>query len=385
VQIGIPIALEIPPVEVLVMDQGVFLNLFEISVPSQPIPVMVREWERPELPLDALRRQLMPVRMFASSETQKLYAYGSEIEHAATCGFTPGEFQADNDPRFMGRLIVESVSCYLSEKHGFEPQQRFYLRRLRSCEVTYTSKPLQQVEKSIDVYASYRIQSLFLKIAGHLRFFLLVNPKVRYRFVPSITRIHARVDCTGKYVRIVCPVACNVYDCLLHEYRGKLGGKFAGLTTEAEFQCRFLTQPTNEKQQYVQLDASARFDFPIPVSVCELEASVSNLASIFSARFNASRATSIVSELAITAGDLLPGTPRPFVNTEVGQRRWTDVLGLIRYLDTPISLFGEPEITISQEPVHAIEGGFVPDNLFTGDDEEEDAEEHTDDSDDEIF
>ncbi len=367
------------------MDQGVFLNLFEISTPSQPIPVMVREWEEQELPLDSLRQQLLPARLFASSETQKLYAYGQDTEKAKTCGFEQGEFHTDADPRFTGRLIIEAVAHYLSARHGFEPQHRLNSQRLKSCEMTHVAKPLQQVERRIDVYPSYKIQSLFLKISDQLRYFLLVTPKVRYRFVHTLPQINASVSCVGKFVRVVCPAACEIYDCPLYEYRGRLAGKFAGLTNTSEFKCRFPNNSPDTDIQYVQLGTGSRLDFAIPSTICELEASTSNISAIFSQRFSLSKASSIISELRILAGDLLPGSPRAFVNTEVGQKHWSSIAELIGYLKEEIPLFNGPSITITQEPVRAIEGGFIPDDLFLADEDEEAIEDETDDSDDEAF
>jgi len=367
------------------MDQGVFLNLFEVSIPSQPIPVMVREWEEQELPLDSLRQQLLPARLFASSETQKLYAYGQDTEKAKTCGFEQGEFHADADPRFTGRLILEAVAHYLSTRHGFEAQQRLHSQRVKSCEMTHVTKPLQQVERRINVYPSYKIQSLFLKISDQLRYFLLATPKVRYRFIHTLPQINASVSCVGKFVRVMCPVTCEIYDCPLYEYRGRLAGKFAGLTNTSDFKCRFPNNTPDVDIQYVQLGTGSRLDFAIPSTVCELEASTSNISAIFSQRFSLSKASSIISELRILAGDLLPGSPRAFVNTEVGQKHWSSIAELIGYLNEEIPLFNGPAITITQEPVRAIEGGFIPDDLFLADEDEEAIEDETDDSDDEAF
>jgi hypothetical protein len=360
------------------MERGTALNLFEVHLPSSPIPVMSKPWDRTEELQSELRKQMLPAMLFASHETDKLYAYGiSAAEKSKQHGFTAGSFDPDTDPRFAGRLIADAIVHHLVITLDFELQLRPYVAKV--YEVTDVKNPLQRVAGRLDVYPSYRIQSVFLKIAGELRYFLMINPKVRYRFVHTLAQIHQRVDCTGRFVRVGCPANCNVYDCKLYDFRGRLAGKLTSLTGSSSFRCRF-AELNSTNSQFVQLDERSRLDFSLPIEVCELEASPSNINTILSQRFNRARASKIISDLRVLSGDLVPTQPRPSINTAVGQRRWADVMSLVNRLDGGVTLFEGPAITIEQEPVRAVEGGFAPEDLFfeRGTEEEEVLEDETD-------
>lgn len=343
------------------MERGILLNLFEVRLPST-IPVMSRSWDGTDDIRSTLQRQMLPALLYASQETGKLYAYGtSVVEKSEQHGFSSDSFDPDSDPRFSGRLIADAVVHHLVEALGFELQLRLYVTKV--YEITDVRNRLQRVEDRLDVYPSYRVQPLFLKVADDLRYFLLVNPKVRCRFVHTLAQIHQSVDCSGRFVRVGCPADCDIYDCELYDFRGRLAGKFASLVTSSSFRCRF-PGVSSTSSQFVQLDELSRFSFPLPIEVCELEASVPNINAIFSQRFNPARASKIISDVRVLSGDLVPTQPRPSINTQVGQKRWADVRSLVERLQDHITVFEGPAIVIEQEPVRAVEGGFAPEDLF---------------------
>lgn len=343
------------------MNQGIFLNLFEVSLPSTSLSLMTKEWDKSNTSVAQLRQQLRPARLYASEEKNLLYAYGPALENATACGFQLGEFAIGDDPRFTGRLIVEAVIEYLVNTYGFELQHR--LDTAKVYEVTDVTNPIKRVEGRVNVYPSYKIQPLFLRVVGELKFFLLIKPKARYRFHHPLTEIADRVDCTGRFVRVACPATCDVYDCPLYEHRGKLAGKLMGLTEQSTFRCRF-TGITSDQKQFIQLDALSRFDFALPTDICELEASIPNIAAVFTQRFDQSQTLRIISELRIFSGDYLRGNRGALVNTEAGKTHWTNVTKLINQLQGGVPIPNDSTITISPEPVHTVAGGYMPEEFF---------------------
>jgi len=344
------------------MERGIVLNLFEVHLPDEALNLMSRSWDDPKISLNHLRQNLLPSFLYASHEAQKLYSYGVTIERTKEFGFVDDSFDFGNDPRFTGRLIVDAIADHLISL-GFELQMRHHFAKV--YELTDISHPLRRIDGRLDVFPSYKIQPVFLKIANHLKHFLMINPKVRYRFVHPIAQIHQKVDCTGRYVRIGCPSNCDVYDCPLYPHRGHLAGKITAVTSQSSFQCRFAAIKSSHKQ-FIQLDDRARFDFPIPIEVCELEASTPNINTIFSARLGLARTSSIISELRVLAGDYLP-TTKPSINTEVGRRRWEDVNSFIGRLVNGVSFFEGPLFKVEQEPVRSVEGGYTPEDMFFDD------------------
>lgn len=343
------------------MDQGVFLNLFEVSLPSIALPLMTKEWDRSNMAVAELRQQVRPARLYASEEKNLLYAYGPALESAAACGFELGEFTIGDDPRFTGRLIVEAIIEYLVSTFGFELQHR--LDTTKVYEVTDVTNPIKRVEGRVNVYPSYKIQPLFLRVARELRHFLLIKPKARYRFHHSFTEIVSRVDCVGRFVRVNCPASCDVYDCPLYEYRGKLAGKLMAFTEHSTFKCRF-AGVTSDQKQLIQLDALSRFDFALPVDICELEASIPNIAAIFTQRFEPAQTSRIIGELRVLSGDYLKDNRGALVNIEVGKTHWTNITRLIKQLQGGVPISNDATITISPEPVQTVAGGYVLEELF---------------------
>jgi hypothetical protein len=184
-------------------------------------------------------------------------------------------------------------------------------------------------------------------------------------------------------MQISCPSDCNVYECELYDYRGRLAGKFMDYSNESNFLCRNENIP-DAGFQFVVLDERSRFNFPIPVKICELEASIANINAIFSQRFSPAKASSIISELRVISGDLLPNRPRHSINIEVGKRRWAEIYTLVNRFADKIPLFGDENIQVEKEPLNAVEGGFTPEDLFVDDDAEE-REEFTDETDTDAF
>lgn len=363
------------------MERGIVLNLFEVNLPDSPIRVMSRDWDGKES-LQTLQKRLLPYSIYGSQELNKIFAYEAGAEKLALeVGFTPELLDLKSDPRLTGRLILDAITNHIIIDLGFDVQNRPHTAIV--LEGTDVKNPIQQVENRVTVYPSFRIQTIFLNIAGNIRYFLMINPKVRYRFVHTISQIHQRVSCEGRYIRINCPLDCSVYECELYDYRGRLAGKFTNYSNESTFECKNINL-VDVNSQFVVLDNSSRFNFPIPVKICELEASIANINTIFSQRYNPAKASSVISELRVIAGDLLPNRPRHSINVEVGKRRWIDITAFVNRLADKIPLFGEEYIQVDKEPLYAVEGGYTPEDLFV-EDQNEDQEELEDETDTNAF
>ncbi len=222
---------------------------------------------------------------------------------------------------------------------------------------------------------------MFLRLAGGLRFFILVKPRLRYQFSHSLEQIQSSVDCTGKYIRITCPDACDIADCPIYELKGRLAGRLKELVDQSDFHCRF--PPKANTTKYVQFGTDTRTTLVLPGSVCEIEASTANISMIFAARFDKTRASKVISDLRVASGDLLPGNPRPFVNPEVGKKHWGDIAQLIEHLQDEVKIDENLVFSVAPEPVRAIEGGYIPDSMYYEDSMDEDGE--LDESDSDIF
>lgn len=363
------------------MNRGVFLNLFEIELSKDVFSIFSKKWQNRDESLESLKKEIYPVRLFACEETESLYLFGEQVESISQkYGFERVTLSHDTSPKLTGRLINFGVASYLG-KLGYEPQYRDYLSEPRNTELTDHRKPLQVIESRINIYSSFRIQSLFLKMAGGLRFFILIKPRLRYQFRHSVDQIHSSVDCTGKFVRISCPNACNVSDCPVYDLKGRLAGKLQAITEMTNFQCRY--HPSSDETKYIQFEQDGRINLNLPVNVCEIEASTANISMIFAARFDQTKASKVISDLRIASGDLLSGNPRPFVNPEVGKRHWEDITNLVQQLPSEIAVSEDFLFSVSEEPVRAIEGGYIPDSMFYDDDRGE--EEDSDESDSDIF
>src|ERR1041384_1143239 len=347
------------------MERGIFLNLFEVNLPTLPIPVMSRPLQETnytysldeEVAQAELEKMMLPTFLYASQETGKLFAYGENAQQAQRFGFNADQFDPVTDPRFTSRLIIDSVVHHLITKLGFELQMRPHIAKV--YELVDKGNKLRRIKGRIDVYPSYNIQTVFLKVANNLRYFLMINPKVRYQFVHALSEIQQSVDCTGRLLRLSCPSECNVYDCDLYDFRGKLAGKFVNKTEVSSFKCRF--NQTSSNATFIQLDERARFAFPIPIEVCEVEASVANIKTLISKRIGQEAAASMASELRVVSGDLLPNHR---INTEVGRKRYDQILSLINRLKDGVKFFSDVELLIEHEPVRAIEGGFAIDDIY---------------------
>jgi hypothetical protein len=345
------------------MERGIALNLFEVYIPEIKFPVFSMPMEE-KVSLDNYRRQALPALVYGSNELKKIIAYGlTQEETLLGAGFVKDEIDLKSDPRFVGRLIIEAISYYFANELKFEMQHR--LHNAIIYELADVQHPIKRIEERLEVFPSFKLQSIFLNIASNLHYFLMVSPRTRYHFVHKLLAIQNSVDCTGRFVKINCPSECDIYDCRLYDLRGMLAGKFTALNEESSFHCRF-SGSESKNTKFVVLDDRARIDYPIPIEVCELEASISNINAIFSQRFNPNKASNIIGDLRVASGDLLPTSPRRAINTEVGQRRWRDIQGLLDRLPERIFLFGNKSfsIMIDKEPLHSIEGGFTPEDLY---------------------
>lgn len=345
------------------MSRGIFFNLYEINPPSK-LALLCRPWT-PEIDTKKLRRDLLPAFLFASDHTLQLYCYGPASQKSEQFGFTLADVESSVDPRLTGRFLLDALVYRLIRQSNFDLHFRPHMAKV--YEVTDYNSKIMEVERRIDVYQSYKIQTVFLRIAGELKYFLLVRPKSRYQFRHAIAEVYKSVDITGRYIRLSCPAECQVYDCPLYDHRHNLAGQFVGVTQNGEFICKHLNTGGAGKNA-VQFSSDSRFDFAIPVEVCELEASVANISAIFAKRFDSARSSKVISDLRIATGDLLPSSPRAMINTQVGQRRYTEIESLLTKISGEQTAFSGEVFSISSDPIQALEGGFAPDDSFFEDD-----------------
>ena len=341
------------------MTHGIFLNLFEIDPPTE-FQLMTFPWSA-EIDVKQLRRDVLPAFLFASDRTKHIYCYGQSSDKTVEIGFHSDTVGVYDDPRLTGRILLDAITNHLITQFQFDLQHRPHTAKIH--EVTDYQSRLAQIEKRIDVYPSYKIQTVFLKVAGELRFFLLVRPRARYRFSHKLAKIQEAVDLVGRYVRLNCPSDCTVYKCELYDYRHQLAGPFAKLTTDQSFRCEYL-DVGGANSQSVKLAEDSRFGFNMPLEICELEASVATISAIITARLGAATASKAIVDLRVATGDLLPSSPRSVINTQVGQTRHQEIATLLAKLTGDISVFGKGTFHVSSDPIQGIEGGLAPEDTY---------------------
>jgi hypothetical protein len=357
------------------MTCGIFLNLFEIDPPSE-FQIMAFPWST-EIDVKQLRRHVLPAFLYASNHTKHIYCYGQDSEKTVELGFHSDTVGAYDDPRLTGRILLDAITNHLITQFQFDLQHRPHTAKVH--EVTDYQSRLDQIEKRIDVYPSYKIQTVFLKVAGELRYFLMVRPRARYRFSHKLAKIQEVVNLAGRYVRLNCPSDCTAFKCDLYDYRHQLAGPFAELKTDQSFRCEYLNIGGADSQSVVFAEGS-RFGFNLPLEICELEASVANISAIMTARLDAVRASKVITDLRVATGDLLPSSPRSVINTQVGQRRYQEIAALLAKLTGDISVFGKGTFHVSSDPIQGIEGGLAPEETYFDEDTPDgsEAEEHDD-------
>lgn len=358
-----------------IMPHGTFLNLFEIDPPSE-FRLRISHWSD-GIDVKQLRRDVLPAFLFASDHTKHIYCYGQGSDKTEEMGFHLDTVGMHDDPRLTGRILLDAITNHLMTHHHFDLQHRPHIAKVH--EVTDYQSRLSQVEKRIDVYSSYKLQTVFLRVAGELRFFLMIRPRARYRFTHKISQIQSAIDLAGRYIRLNCPSACTVYQCELYDFRHHLAGQFAGLTSDQSFRCEYLNVGGTDSQS-VRFSEDSRFGLNMPLEICELEASVANISAIITARLGAASASKAIADLRVATGDLLPSTPRAVINTQVGQQRYQEITNLLAKLTGDIPAFGEGTFRISSDPIQGVEGGLAPEDTYFEEDAPDgsEAEEHDD-------
>jgi len=152
---------------------------------------------------------------------------------------------------------------------------------------------------------------------------------------------------------------------MLHEWRGKIAGRFKGFVNSG-FYCEYL-KTRNSLQSHVAL-FDARLDLDIPAQICHLEASLSNIRYIFEGVFDRGKVNDLIGRIRVLSGDLLDSRR---VNLEVGRKRFEDCQSLALEL-SQLDAFGTT-LEVTAQPIRAIEGVPLPeqDYSFAIEEEEE--------------
>lgn len=349
------------------MDGGIFVNLFEIQIPES-LEVYSQPWD--DTSTQEISARMYPVNVYGDNTSQKLFAYGDtglEKDVYEKEGFEPDTVTTQQNPQFVGRFAVDAVTHFL-QNQGFILAKRVYTSYKR--ELVNVNEPLQTFYGSLDIYQAYNVQVMYLNFDGILKYFLVVTPKLRHEFVIPLERIINKVDCTGRFVKLTCPAECDVYACKLHEWRGKIAGRFSGFTDQG-FYCQYLSTQEGPKSHVALSDA--RLDFDIPAQVCHLEASLSNIRFVFEGVYDKNKVNELIARIRVLSGDLLQRGRR--VNLEVGRKRYEDCLSFVQRLAN-FEAFGV-QLRVDPEPLRAIEGVPLPeqDYGFAIEEEEDDLED----------
>jgi hypothetical protein len=265
-------------------------------------------------------------------------------------GFKSQSVNTQQKPRFTGRFVVDAITQYLQDL-GFELSRRDYTSYKH--EMINRSQPLDDFGGALQVYKTYAIQVMYLNIEGNLRYFLVVAPKLHFEFGLSLKRYASKVNCQGRYLKVVCPSECNVYDCKLHPWRGSILGRFDGFTSNG-FECEYLPDSTAAKSYVSLTDSRLEGVVGIPEEICQIEASLGNIRYLFESVWPPKKVRNLMTKLRVLSGDLQAGGR---VNKEVGRKRYEDCLEVVRQVSR-INVFGS-EICVTDSPMRALEGAAM--------------------------
>lgn len=326
------------------MNSGLYVNLFEVKLPES-IQVLTKQWDGESR--EKLTSQIYPLNLYGDTENKKLFVYGEEenISDADIDGFQLLPLNTQENPQFIGRYVLDVITFGLLRK-GFDFEQRPYTTYKR--ELVNKQSPLLIHQGSLGVYQAYNIQVMYLNFEGTLKYCLVVSPKLRFDFILPVERYVAKVNCTGRIMKVICPTACMNYDCELHKWKGRIVGKFNGFLNTG-FTCKFLDLEESTTSHFDLSDS--RLELNIPTQVCHFEASLANIRYIFESVLGSEKASELITKLKVISGDLQSSR---HVNLEVGRKRYEDCLRFVKQ-NSNYDLFGT-KLEVFQQPIRAIEG-----------------------------
>lgn len=157
---------------------GLYLNLFPVEVPVDPVRVMVVARSRyPDLrPLRSDFERLGQT-VWVYPDGDKIYGYGRGSATLTSKGFRETEIRLHETPRLAGRMVLEGFLEQIKQE-GYTPDWVRKRCRAFNWDSFQTTRDLQ-----VRVYRGYELRSLFLfdAIANEMVFGLVIDATYAFR------------------------------------------------------------------------------------------------------------------------------------------------------------------------------------------------------------
>lgn len=137
------------------LETGIYINLFPIDVPDNPVKVMVTERIRYQ-DLRSLRNELENKKVWVYADKDRIYGYGDNCIPLKNKSFDEIEINLYDVPRLTGRMILEG---FLEEirRDNFEVTER-----KGRCEVFNWSEFSSTRDGNVKVFRGFNLRSIFL-------------------------------------------------------------------------------------------------------------------------------------------------------------------------------------------------------------------------------
>jgi hypothetical protein len=152
------------------LDPGLYTNIFEVEVPSEPVAVMVADATAyPDLrPLRGeIEQNCWDCRVCRVRD--RVFGYGEERDVLANKSFQAEQLYLRDKPELCKRLILEGLSDQLRSKGYREWSGKARL-------TLYEPKPYRKAARGrLQVYRGYDLRSIWWKQEGQRRFGIVVD------------------------------------------------------------------------------------------------------------------------------------------------------------------------------------------------------------------
>lgn len=154
------------------LEAGLYLNLFPVDIPPQPVRLFVSTRARcPDLRRLRTELEQSGKRVWVYAEGDKVYGYGDDSELLQSKGFELMMISLPNVPRLASRMILEGFINHIKQE-GYDP-----IERKGRCQVFNWGECQTIRAGNVRVYRGFDFRSLFLKDreTGRLVFGLVVD------------------------------------------------------------------------------------------------------------------------------------------------------------------------------------------------------------------
>ena len=144
------------------LDPGFYANLFEVSVTTINIPIMVAE--RNKYPdLRSLRNEIesngKKVLIYSPERSDILYGFGEDMEWLSSKDFRKDSVNLHNEPRLTGYMVLEAF-INKAEGLGFHP---FFSKDKGRCRLFNWNEFKTTSDNKVKLYLGYDVRIIFLK------------------------------------------------------------------------------------------------------------------------------------------------------------------------------------------------------------------------------